>query len=163
MRADAMELILWRHADAGDPDDDPTVDFERRLSGRGRRQAARMARWLQSRLPERCLVLSSPAPRARETADALGRRVRIDERLAPAASARTLLDVAGWPLRAGSQARHVVLVGHQPALGAAASLILSGEEQSWTVRKAMLVWLVARNEEGHPRAVLKGALGPDLV
>ena len=26
-----MELILWRHADAGDPENDPEADFERRL------------------------------------------------------------------------------------------------------------------------------------
>lgn len=158
-----MELILWRHADAGDPDDDPAVDFERRLSDRGRRQATRMARWLQSRLPERCLVLSSPAPRARETADALGRRVRVDERLAPGAPAAALLELAGWPLRSGSQTRHVVLVGHQPSLGSAASLILSGEERAWTVRKAMVVWLAARHDDKHPSAFLKVALGPDLA
>jgi phosphohistidine phosphatase len=158
-----MELILWRHADAGDPENDPEADFERRLSERGRRQAARVARWLQSRLPERCLVLSSPAPRARETAEALGRKVRIDERLSPGANGHHLLAVAGWPERNGSQVRHVVLVGHQPSLGEAVSLALAGIEQPWTVRKAMLVWLVARHEAERSTAYLKGAIGPDLV
>ena len=38
-----MELILWRHADAelGQP------DSERRLTDKGHKQAARMAKWLE--------------------------------------------------------------------------------------------------------------------
>ncbi|MGB6053615.1 MAG: histidine phosphatase family protein, partial [Burkholderiaceae bacterium] len=42
-----MELILWRHADAepGEP------DLERALTAGGRRQAAKMAAWLDRKLP----------------------------------------------------------------------------------------------------------------
>lgn len=158
-----MELILWRHADAGESEDDPQIDFERRLSERGRRQAARVAAWLDARLPDRCLVLSSPAPRARETAEALGRKLRVDARIAPGSDGHSLLEAAGWPSRAGSQPRHVVLVGHQPSLGEAMSLILSGSGDAWTVRKAMLIWLVARDEAGHADAYLRCAIGPDLA
>lgn len=158
-----MDLILWRHADAGDPEEDPRIDFDRRLSERGRRQAARVAAWLQSRLPERYLVLSSPAPRAYETARALGRKVRTDERLAPGATGETVLAAAGWPLRSDSPVRHIVLVGHQPSLGRAASRALAGVEQPWTLRKSGLVWLRARDEQGQSECVLRAAISADLV
>jgi phosphohistidine phosphatase len=158
-----VELILWRHADAGDPDDDPQIDFDRRLTERGRRQAARMARWLQSRLPEQFIVMTSPAPRALETADALGRKLRISERLAPGASGQTLLEEARWLGKRDTRARHIVLVGHQPSLGAAASLALSGVESHWTVRKGAILWLVSRTDEPSRGAYIRAALGPDLV
>lgn len=158
-----MELILWRHADAGDALDDPDGDFDRRLSERGRRQAARVARWLESRLPERCLVLCSPAPRARETGEALGLKFRIDERLAPGASGAALLDLANWPDRDEARTRHVMIIGHQPTLGEAVSLALCGESQRWTVRKGAVVWLASRGSGDLRSVYLRAAIGPDLV
>src|SRR3954452_13252336 len=55
-----MDLILWRHAEAepGEP------DLGRRLTPKGLKQAARMAEWLDARLPDTCKILSSPAERA---------------------------------------------------------------------------------------------------
>ena len=41
-----MNLILWRHAEAEDGAD----DLQRALTGKGRRQAARMAQWLTFQL-----------------------------------------------------------------------------------------------------------------
>ena len=68
-----MDLILWRHAEAepGEP------DHGRRLTSKGRKQAERMAAWLEHRLPETTRILVSPAERTQETALALGRRFRI--------------------------------------------------------------------------------------
>ena len=63
-----MELILWRHAEA----EDGEPDEERRLTGRGKKQAKRVAKWLARRLPEDFAVISSPARRALQTARALG-------------------------------------------------------------------------------------------
>ncbi|MBM3406153.1 MAG: histidine phosphatase family protein [Betaproteobacteria bacterium] len=162
-----MELILWRHADAGDSVTDPQDDLERRLTDRGRRQAARVARWLQSRLPERCLVLSSPAPRARETADALAHKVLLDERLLPGATGADVLAVAGWPGQDAKEGRHrhVLIVGHQPSLGEAFSLALGAAQvpQRWTVRKGSLVWLVSRSPDLESPVFLRAAIGPDLA
>ncbi len=160
-----MELILWRHADAGDSVTDPVDDLDRRLTERGRRQASRVARWLESRLPDRCLVYSSPAPRARETAEALGVKVRIDERLAPGASGETVLQVAGWPGKDGGdgKSRHVLIIGHQPCLGEAFALALSGQAERWTIRKGALVWLVSRTIDRESSAYLRAAIGPDLA
>ena len=43
-----MDLILWRHADAGQQLDDAVLDLQRALSPK---HAARMAAWLNSVLP----------------------------------------------------------------------------------------------------------------
>ena len=63
-----MNLIIWRHADAGDSLEDHKQDLERSLSERGKKQASRMSRWLDARLPETFAVVSSPAKRALQTA-----------------------------------------------------------------------------------------------
>ena len=44
-----MDLILWRHAEA----EDGVPDLERRLTGKGRKQAERVAQWLLQRMPAR--------------------------------------------------------------------------------------------------------------
>jgi phosphohistidine phosphatase len=158
-----VDLILWRHADAGDSLDDPKADLERRLTGRGRKQAARVARWLQARLPERFVVLSSPAVRTRETAAALGVDARIDPRLAPDRGAAEHLAALNWPEGLEGKARHVVLVGHQPALGRLASRLLTGAEAEWSIKKGAIWWLSTREREGDAQVVLRTVIPPDLA
>ena len=158
-----MELIVWRHADAGDAALGVASDLERRLTDRGRKQAERMARWLQARRPERYAVLSSPAARARETAEALGVKVRTDARLAPDAEVAHALAALNWPDGPESRSRHVVLVGHQPMLGRLVSLLLSGQEADWSVRKGAIWWLSTREREGRDQVVLRAAIAPDLA
>jgi phosphohistidine phosphatase len=41
----------------------------------------------------------------------------------------------------------VLLVGHQPALGELASLLLIGREAPWTIRKGAVWWLRNRASE----------------
>jgi len=82
-----MELILWRHAEA----EDGSPDLERELTGKGRKQAARMADWLNPRLPPDIRILSSPASRTLQTAQALGRDYEVVPELAPGASAEEVL------------------------------------------------------------------------
>ena len=47
-----MDLILWRHTEA----EDALPDATRELTGRGRKQAARMADWLNPGLPRRAFA-----------------------------------------------------------------------------------------------------------
>src|SRR5262245_34469353 len=103
-----MDLILWRTAEA----EENSQDLERPLTARGRKQCERVAGWLDQRLPSRFAVISSPALRAKQTAESLGIPVKPDKALAPGASARQILETAGWPDYKGV----VVLVGHQPDL-----------------------------------------------
>ena len=150
-----MDLILWRHAEA----EDGGRDLERKLTARGRKQAARTGEWLAARLPSRYTLLASPARRARETADALGARHRVSGRLAPGAAPADILEAAGWPSRKGV----VVVVGHQPDLGRAAALLVSGAEGEWPVKKSGLWWLTSRLRAGEAQVVVRAVLEPDLL
>jgi phosphohistidine phosphatase len=146
-----MDLILWRHADA----EDGTPDAERKLTPKGEKQAKRVADWLKEHLPDGYVVLASPARRARQTAQALTKKPEIVEGLGAAASPSGVLKAAGWPDRDGL----VVVVGHQPTLGQAIALALTGKEEGWSLRKGALWWLRSRDGDAAVRAVI----GPDLL
>ena len=150
-----MDLILWRHAEAepGEP------DLGRRLTSKGLKQAERMAQWLDSHLPDTCRVLVSPADRAQQTAVALQRKFKTVPELAPGASVAAVLAAANWP----DSREPVLIVGHQPTLGAVASFLLSGEEAYWSVRKGAVWWLSNRAKDGAAAVVLKVAQSPDFV
>ena len=150
-----MELILWRHADAaeGEP------DLERKLTAKGRKQAARVARWLLARLPPRFAVLASPARRAQETAEALGVPFKTIEPLAPGAGIEEILGAAGWP----DAKKTVILVGHQPDFGRAAAYAVSGARTSWSIKKGGLWWLERRERGGEAQVVVRAVLAPDLL
>jgi phosphohistidine phosphatase len=150
-----MDLILWRHADA----EEGARDLERKLTGKGHRQAARVAKWLAARLPSKYAVYSSPARRARETADALGVRYKIVERLAPGASVAAILAAAGWSDGKGT----AIVVGHQPDLGHAAAALVSGKQADWSMRKGGLWWLTLRKREGEKQVVVRAVIGPELL
>jgi phosphohistidine phosphatase len=149
-----MDLILWRHADA----EEGSPDAERRLTAKGKRQAAKMAEWLSDRLPRDARVLCSPARRARQTAAALGDRFEVVAALDTGAQARELLAACGWPGKAGT----VVAVGHQPTLGEAAALAVTGKAAAWSLRKGAIFWLESR-ARGGADVVLRAALSPDLL
>lgn len=129
----SMDLILWRHADA----EDGVPDEARRLTAKGRKQAQKMAAWLAARLPADCRVIVSPAARTRETAVAFTEQVVIEKALSTAATPQGVLKAAGWPDGAGT----VIVVGHQPTLGAAAALALTGEAAAWSLKKGAIWWL----------------------
>ena len=154
-----MDLILWRHADAGEPLADAEADLQRRLSPKGEKQAARMADWLNRFLPESTRILVSPALRCQQTAQALGRKFQTRDALGPDGSVTALLTLARWPDRR----EPVLIVGHQPTLGELASFLLSGEEAYWSVRKGAVWWLSNRSKDGGAAVVLKAVQSPDLI
>ena len=151
-----MDLILWRHAEAEDADAD---DLSRSLTPKGERQAARMAEWLNRRLAHSTRTLVSPARRCQQTAKALGRKFRTVEAVGPGASARELLIAAGWP----DGAEPVLVVGHQPTLGLAASLLLTGAEHALTVKKGAVWWLRLRPRVDDGHIVLQAVQSPDCL
>ncbi len=150
-----MDLILWRHADAQDGE----VDMTRELTAKGRKQAQQMAAWLRPRIPEKTRILVSPAARALQTADALKLDYAVVANLAPGAMGVQVLSEAGWPDASGT----VLLVGHQPTLGDAASLLLFGETRTLSLKKGGLVWLSNRVRGSQPQTILKAAMSPELV
>ena len=150
-----MDLLLWRHAEAVDG----SPDHERALSPRGAEQARRMARWLSRHGPEELRVLASPAIRTCQTAAAFTRDFAQIPALSPGCGARDLLAASGWP----AADRPCLLVGHQPALGRLAALLLTGAEADWSIRKGALWWFRSRERDGAREVVLRAVLAPDLV
>ena len=150
-----MDLILWRHADAHPGE----ADLERALTGKGRRQAASMAVWLEKHLPDSAKILASPAVRRVETASALGRKFKIIPELAPGAQVASILAAADWP----DSRQPVVIIGHQPALGRLASLLLFGVEQDLSIRKGTAWWLTNRSREDNHVTTLRAAICPDYL
>lgn len=147
-----MDIILWRHAQA----EDGLPDMERQLTPLGRKQAARMAAWLDRSLPSGCRVLCSPAVRTQQTADALKRKYKIVPGIGPGATPQQVLEAAGWPDGRGP----ILLVGHQPWLGQVAALLLTGQAQDWTVKKANAWWISQRDREDGNPVYLKAVLAP---
>ena len=149
-----MNLILWRHADA----EDGRQDAERQLTVKGEKQAKKMAAWLKARLPEGARVLVSPAQRAQQTAHALTGSFETVAALAVGAGAQDVLAAAGWSARDDAV---VVVVGHQPTLGQAAALALTGKPADWSLKKGGLIWLARHAPRERPQ--LRAVIAPDLV
>ena len=116
-----VRLILVRHAhsDPGQPDE------LRPLSAGGHEQARALGEELSAADPS--LVLASPLLRARETAGAIakatGAELRIEERLAPGATAGDVLAAIDESGAGGT----VVAVGHQPDCSEIAAALGAGE------------------------------------
>lgn len=153
-----MDLILWRHAEAAEPEPGQ-LDMQRALTPKGQKQARRMAEWLESQLPENCKVLVSPAVRTLQTVEPLGRKFKVQPEIAPGADPREVLRVANWP----NAREPVVIVGHQPTLGQVAALLMTGQPGYWEIKKAAAWWFV-RREAGDPESLyLKAVMAPDLI
>jgi len=150
-----MDLILWRHAEA----QDGKPDLHRELTAKGRKQAQRVAEWLQQRLPDGYALIASPAARAQQTAEALGRKFRTEPAIAPGASVAKLLHAAQWPDYKGL----VILVGHQPDFGYAAAHLVAGSRQSWSLKKGGLWWLSNRTRDEEDQVVVRAVVSPDLL
>jgi phosphohistidine phosphatase len=108
-------LLLLRHAKSS-WDSPAARDFDRPLSGRGERDAPKVGKALKQSGVEVDLVVSSPAQRARQTADAvLGAAkykgpVKFDENIYEAAVGDLLAVVRGLP----DDDETVMLIGHNP-------------------------------------------------
>ncbi len=154
-----MELLLWRHCEAepGEP------DLGRALTGKGEKQARRMAAWLHTRLPDSARILASPARRAQQTAQALAelapRKLKTIDALAPGASVEDVLRAVHWP----DAKSVVVVVGHQPTFGWVASHLMSGTEADWPIKKGGVWWFSSRDRDGIEQVVLRAVLGPDML
>lgn len=123
-----MDVYLVRHAIAHERDRKRWPDDSKRyLTIPGRRKFRAAARGLKLWLPKRARVLTSPFVRTRETAGILVKVVDLAPaiecvELQPGTPARKTFEL----LRSRKE-RAVVLVGHEPDLGALLSAALAGE------------------------------------
>lgn len=149
-----MDLLLWRHAEA----EEGAHDLKRKLTARGEKQAKQMADWIKAHAPKKLRIIVSPAVRTQQTAKALGVPFETDTRLAPNAGVPDLLTAAGWP-----DGGAVLLIGHQPALGRVASLLLAGEESDWSIKKGAIWWFSNRVRLGETQTVLRAAMPAEFA
>jgi phosphohistidine phosphatase len=112
------ELLVLRHAKS-DWSSDATSDFARPLAKRGRKDAPRVGEWLyrEGLVPD--LVISSPAERAKQTAEKVCKSLDIRKKKIKwegavyGAGVTDLLNVlAACPAEAST----VLLIGHNPGL-----------------------------------------------
>lgn len=122
-------LLLLRHAksDWSTGED----DFDRPLNGRGNGDLPRLARLLLSYAPRPDLLLSSPALRARQTAQGVSGclaaegRLLFDEALYLAPPPRLLQALAAH----GGSSQTVLLIAHNPGIEELAGLLCGGRLQ----------------------------------
>lgn len=150
-----MDLLLWRHAEAEEGED----DLKRRLTERGEKQARLMAAWIRAHQPKDLRILVSPAVRTQQTAAALDLPFETQRKLGPEACVSELIAATGWPNARGA----VLVVGHQPALGRLSALLLAGQEAEWSVKKGALWWLSNRVRRGETQTVLRAMLPVELL
>jgi phosphohistidine phosphatase len=153
-----MDLIIWRHAEAFDAEPDGD-DLLRALTPRGRKQAERMAVWLEAQLPQGTRILSSPAVRAEQTVRILGRKYKVRDALSPGASVQDVLETSGWP----DAKFPVLLVGHQPALGGVIAQLMNMPEAACSIRKGAVWWLRRRVREGQEQTLLLAVTSPERL
>jgi phosphohistidine phosphatase len=150
-----MDLLLWRHAEAEDGED----DLRRRLTERGHKQARAMAKWINERRLKDLRIIVSPAVRTQQTAEALKLPFETLRKIGPDACVSELIAASGWPTASGS----VLIIGHQPSLGRLASLLLAGHESEWTIKKGALWWLTNRVRREETQTVLRAVLPAEML
>ena len=128
-RSPPRELLLLRHGHAV-PHGSVVPDFDRPLDERGRTDTAWMARWAVDAGVVPDLVVSSPARRARETAEGFCRdaglsiaAIRWRESIYDAHLSGLLRVLA----EASAEFRRVMLVGHNPGFEQLAGLLAHGD------------------------------------
>jgi phosphohistidine phosphatase len=149
-----MDLLLWRHAEA----EEGAIDLKRRLTVRGNKQAQHIAAWLRERLPKDLRILVSPAVRTQQTAEALGLPFETSAKLSPSSGVADIIGATDWPNGSGA----VLVVGHQPALGRLAALLLSGQEADWTIKKGAVWWFTNRVRQNETQTVLRAVMPADF-
>src|SRR5262249_22785781 len=138
-------------------------DSQRPLTAQGAKRFRRAARGLRRIVPAVDLVLSSPYPRAWQTAEILH-----DEAGWPAPEAADELAAARPPeaalelLKGGNGS--LAFVGHEPNLSSLVSLLLTGNahDARLELKKGGVVFLVC--EEGQATgAILRWAVSPKIL
>lgn len=156
-----MELLLMRHADAVDG---PGNDFARDLSETGVRQAEKMGVWLKRLDAKPDRIVSSPYPRAHQTAAMMAELLEVaafqpDERLAPGMNAET-----GSALvhEFGARDGRLLLVGHAPDLALLASYLIGADNEAVAMRKGAVACLDTERT-GFGGSTIKWLIHPKLM
>ncbi|MDX1352726.1 MAG: histidine phosphatase family protein [Thiomicrorhabdus sp.] len=122
------ELMLLRHAKT-DWKDDGLEDIERPLSDKGKKNAAKMGKWLKEKNLMPDLILVSPAVRAQQTLKRI-----CNECSATAITVDALylaeLEQLRQVLADAPHAERIMLIGHNPGLETLFNLLVSEQPPS---------------------------------
>ncbi len=153
-----MDLLLLRHADALD---EAASDLARPLSEKGHRQARKVAQYLSGSKIKPALLLSSPAVRTMETAQAVSEALQLSILPCPWAKPGMHPSEALEELNAYRGFECVLLVGHQPDISfLAAKLLGNNYPERLHVSKASLMHL---HLYSHDAAELRSFIPCNLI
>jgi phosphohistidine phosphatase len=127
-----MDLYILRHAEAGEA----RRDEERELTPRGHEQARAAAAgigWLELKIDA---ILSSPLPRAAQTAEPVAAKLKLPVDLADGLATGQAPSAALALLE--NRGERVLLVGHEPQLSGIVEALTGGRIN---MRKAMLAYV----------------------
>nr|WP_294840579.1 histidine phosphatase family protein [uncultured Methylotenera sp.] len=140
-------LIIWRHAEA-EVQSDSGHDSDRALTKRGRKDAAKIAKWLHKHLPEHTELLCSPARRCLQTADALHELNHMEIKIADYLTVDSDVACMMQAIANEDNTQTILLVGHQPNLGLFISQLLGLHQSACVVKKGAVWWLKQRMVNG---------------
>jgi phosphohistidine phosphatase len=148
------QIILWRHADAAPADiEQGEDDMQRHLTTKGYIQAKKMAAWLSQQLSgqlsESAILVSSPAERALQTAEALKQKMIEEYALRPSANLQEVLKfLASLEAKNVTQMetevkprKSLIIVGHQPWLGQLVTHLTGFSGAEISIKKGAIWWL----------------------
>ncbi len=137
-----MLLYLLRHANA---DTVAESDDARTLTEKGHAQAEKVARFCAERELRPEFILSSPLPRAQETAAPIGEKFGVKVIVTPWLASGMRPEAATDALREYTRFESVLLVGHEPDFSMLIAHLLGLPDHArFIVRKAALTLLEFR-------------------
>lgn len=159
-----MDIYFLRHASAGEPKMNPARDDERKLDKEGVEQSHTVGCALAALKVTLDAVISSPLPRASETAKIVAEeighesKVLTDAALKPGATYDDFQEL----LHRHSGKHAVMVVGHNPSMTEFLNKLLMGDSASDAVelKKAAIAKV---EKEGRKPAILKWFMPPKVV
>src|SRR5262245_49009791 len=131
----SVNLLLVRHAIAAPSGTPDIADDERPLTKRGRKRFRKAARGLARIVPSPDLLLTSPLPRALETAeiaaDAWGEVIPTAEPLLAGGQVEDLVEA----LLARDESEVIALVGHEPGISELLAHLIGGDARHLSFKK----------------------------
>jgi phosphohistidine phosphatase len=125
-----MRIYFLRHGEAGDRETWSGPDEERPLTDEGITEMQAVARGMSKLKLRVNEVVSSPLVRARETADIVAQKLKLEVREEPALAAGCTFDALAQVIGAHAPARTdtkggILLVGHEPDFSTAARSLIA--------------------------------------
>ena len=159
-----MFLYVLRHAIAEDRSEAES-DFARQITCPGRRKAKRVMRRARRMGVRPATILTSPLPRAAQTAAIAQRELQcqadplVTESLVPYVGVADL-----WSeIRSHARAGDVLVVGHNPQLSSLVAWTIGARQDALWLKKSGLVKLDVGAAAAYPRAELAWLLTPKSV